>query len=34
MKKQHGRELTGAEMAEMLDEFVNGTREEDAKETT
>jgi hypothetical protein len=23
MKKQHGRELTPAEMAEMLDEFVN-----------
>ena len=24
MKTQHGRDLTGAEMAQMLDEFVNG----------
>ena len=24
MKTQHGRDLTGAEMAQMLDEFING----------
>lgn len=31
-KTQHGRDLTGAEMAEMLDEWANSHRSEDVKE--
>ena len=32
MKTQHGRELTGEEMAQMLDEFVNGAYDKEVKE--
>jgi len=30
VKKQHGRDLTGEEMAEMLDEFANGSDRNEA----
>ncbi len=32
MKNQHGRELSGTEMAEMLDEWCNGARKNDFTE--
>lgn len=32
MKKDHGRNLSGAEMCEMLDEFMNGANEDSKRE--